>query len=210
MGFTATLRYPSLPLRLVTDSFRAGYQRRLAGYLAPLLDGVGSALDVGCDDGSMASELMALRPGIEFRGVDIQTLRPARIPRAMYDGHTLPFHDGTFDAVIAIDVLHHTRHIPELLAEMARVSRRLVILKEHLVEGAWSTFLVGLGDVLSNAPYGIGCAFNYPTLAGWQASFDAAGLDLVELRQDLDLGPGCIRRYNPLFKLSKGGRGSLE
>ncbi|HWA98956.1 MAG TPA: class I SAM-dependent methyltransferase [Pirellulales bacterium] len=198
------LRNPWRAARIWMDPFRADYRQRMARCLAPLFDApITSVLDVGCDDGELATEITALVPRLEFQGVDIQSHRPSAIPRKLFDGRTIPFDDGSFDAVMAIDVLHHTRQIGPLLAEMARVSRKYVIIKDHLTDGPASMIVVGVADYLSNAPYGIPCEFNFPTLDGWQRYFAASRLKIVEFRRNLDLGAATIARYNPLFKLEK-------
>jgi ubiquinone/menaquinone biosynthesis C-methylase UbiE len=173
-------------------------------HLAALFDDDGSSvLDFGCNDGSMALAIQAQRPSLTFQGVDIQDFLPCRIPRTIYDGRRLPFADSSFDVAMAVDVLHHTPDILASLKELARVSRRYVILKEHAAEGPISRFMVGLGDVVSNLPYGIHCTYNYPSLAQWNEHFAAAGLTVAQFRDDLPLGRICNPRQNPIFKLAK-------
>jgi len=187
--------------REIRSGFVRRYKQQVAAAVARHLPEAGTLLDVGCDDGTTAALVGAERPGLEISGVDVQTLRPCRIPRTLYDGRTLPFPAAAFDAVMAIDVLHHTRHIDQLVREMARVARSLVVIKDHLVTGPFAWLAVAFGDAVTNLPYGIPCAYNFPTRAGWQATFAAAGLELVAFRDDLELERPCIRRFNPLFVL---------
>jgi len=190
------------PIGPLIDRYRAQYRRHLAVKLRPLLEDATSVLDVGCDDG-VTSELIAKRNGtLRIEGVDVQTVRPCRIPRVIYDGRHLPFDDRSFDVVMALDVLHHTRCIPELITEMARVSRRMIVIKDHCVQGPVSRLAVALGDWITNAPYGIACPYNYPTIDQWERYFALAGLEIVEMRQDLGLNPGT-NRQNPLFRLRR-------
>lgn len=99
-----------------------------------------SVLDVGCGTGTTDRALVP-RVG-SLHGVDIseEMLAKARInvPNAdysWYDGEKLPFGDGTFDAAVAICVLHH---VPvsnrfKFVSEMVRVVRPggVVAIFEH-------------------------------------------------------------------------------
>jgi ubiquinone/menaquinone biosynthesis C-methylase UbiE len=97
-------------------------------------------LDVGCGTGTTARHLA--RRVRTLHGVDIseEMLVKAQrnVPKAKfdwYDGDKLPFSDETFDAVVAICVLHH---VPvskrlKLVSEMVRVTRSegVVAIFEH-------------------------------------------------------------------------------
>jgi len=51
-------------------------------------------------------------------------------------GEKLPFDDGEFDLVLARQVLHHARDLPQLCREMARVLREggtLLAMREHVI-----------------------------------------------------------------------------
>lgn len=51
-----------------------------------------------------------------------------RVTVAHADAHRLPFTDGSFDLVLAFDVLHHVESPYEMISEMARVSSRYIYL----------------------------------------------------------------------------------
>ncbi len=42
------------------------------------------------------------------QGLDTQDKNGCVISKDLYDGHTMPYKDNTFDIVIAVDMLHHT------------------------------------------------------------------------------------------------------
>lgn len=80
-------------------------------------------LDVGCGDGVLTHYLAGL--GHQAIGVDADPdILPADGPGAHFmlgDAHSLPFGYDSFDAVVSVMMLHHSRR-PELaLAEMRRV-----------------------------------------------------------------------------------------
>src|SRR5262249_29641109 len=109
--------------------------RVLSGVLAKELPKDATVLDVGAGEGSVALAVQALRPDVRIEGIDVFVRPNARIPVTLYDGHTLPFSDGTFDVVMFVDVLHHTTKPDRLVAEAARVARRRVVIKDHLCDG---------------------------------------------------------------------------
>jgi len=110
--------------------------------LARHLDGVGRdstapplVLDVPCGAGRLAAVLAAhgsyvgvdLSPAMlaEARKVDASSLALLR-----GEIQRLPFADGSFDAVVCCRLLHHVRepeHVADVLRELCRVSRRLVV-----------------------------------------------------------------------------------
>jgi len=104
---------------------------------------------------------------------------------------------------MTVDVLHHTADISHVLREMARVSRRYVLVKDHVVTGPIARSIVGFGDWLSNVPCGIPCVFNYPTLRGWRQHFRDAGLNEIQLLDYVQLGWPANPWQNPIFFLEK-------
>ncbi len=97
-------------------------------------------LDVGCGPGITDAHLVG-RVG-ELHGVDVAgnllDEAAAANPGASYhafDGASLPFEDGAFDASFAICVLHHVDpgERPALLGEMRRITRPggIVAVYEH-------------------------------------------------------------------------------
>jgi ubiquinone/menaquinone biosynthesis C-methylase UbiE/uncharacterized protein YbaR (Trm112 family) len=50
--------------------------------------------------------------------------RVGHFERVQADGEHLPFADGSFDLTFCVATLHHALHLPQMVAEMARVTRR--------------------------------------------------------------------------------------
>ena len=100
------------------------------GELAPA-----SFLDAGCGEGFVTEILIRQFPGMQVTGFDFNSpsveLARAKNPSATF--HTasiyeLPFRDGEFEVVGCFEVLEHL-HDPRLaLRELARVSRRAVVM----------------------------------------------------------------------------------
>lgn len=192
------------PVRVIFDKrFNPTYKNKLAEYVASLCEDGSSILDVGCDDGTVADMVMKINPTLRIVGIDIQANRPSKIPRKIYDGKKIPYPDDSFDTVMVLDVLHHTKDILPVLKEINRVTRKNIIIKDHMTYGRFSRGLISFADYISNAPYGIKCAFNFPSSRRWKSYFDQLGLRIVERPRNLRFGLGISERYHPMFKLEK-------
>lgn len=111
-------------------------------WLGPL-DGQ-SILDIGCGRGALARALTAR--GVRVHGIDpgpeaIAAARAA-VPEATFTeagAEALPFADGSFDAAVFLNSLHHVPAalMSAALGEAFRVSRGPVLVVEPLAEGSY-------------------------------------------------------------------------
>ncbi len=129
--------------------------RVLKAQIAPLIPQSASVLDVGAGDGYVAEALMAERPDIQIRGIDPLVRPNARIQVSVFDGTTIPFADDSFDAVMLVDVAHHAADPLGLLKEVARVTRRVVIIKDHRREGLFAFSTLRFMDAVGNRRHGV-------------------------------------------------------
>ena len=83
--------------------------------------------------------------------------------------------------------------IDRLLGEAARVSKRLVLVKDHKVDGPFAQTRIALMDWAANSPYGVPCLYRYPTLTGWREQQDRLGLTRVGESQAMPLYPAPYR-----------------
>jgi SAM-dependent methyltransferase len=151
------------------------WYRSLHGFVRARLGGASSVLDVGCGTGG----LLALLPRALSAGVDVS---PAALAHARGRGLasltrasacSLPFADGSFDAVLALDLLYHRDVGDEAtaLAECRRVVRPGGRVMVHAAAYRW---LYGSHD---RAVHG---ARRY-TASRVRELVAGAGLDVVEL-----------------------------
>jgi SAM-dependent methyltransferase len=83
---------------------------------------------VGCGEGGNLFHLRRQAPRIHSFGVDFSVAkatfahRTTRAPTAVADATSLPFKDGSFDAVLIRDLLHH---LPDRLAALKQAYRVL-------------------------------------------------------------------------------------
>jgi SAM-dependent methyltransferase len=176
---------------------------RLADLLAETMPQSASVLDVGCGDGSIAAEILDRRPDLRIEGVDV-LLRPStRIPVTEFDGETLPYDDAAFDAVMFVDVLHHTDNAASLLREAARVAPMLVV-KDHLTDGALAQPTLRAMDWAGNRHHGVRLPYNYLSAREWRDHVSDAGYEMDSWRDRLGiyrqpLGWVFDRRLHVLF-----------
>ena len=163
--------------------------RVLSRHVADLLPRGAAVLDVGAGDGLLAKRVMERRPDVSIRGVDVLARPHSHIPVEMFDGVRLPFPDRAFDAVMMVDVLHHASEQDALLAEMSRVTRGVVVIKDHLVDGLLAHPTLRFMDWLGNARHGVALPYAYWTRTRWQEAFDRARLRVTHWRGALHLYP---------------------
>lgn len=154
--------------------------RVLSEFLAAQIPAGSSVLDIGCGDGTIASLIAGQVPGLRIQGTEFAPRPTCRIDCVPFDGTHLPFPDASFDVCMFVDVLHHTHCIQELLAEASRVSRRLVLIKDHLSERPLDFQTLKIMDWVGNRPHGVVLPYNYQSRREWNDFFARAGLAVRE------------------------------
>ncbi len=106
------------------EGWDEGFYAKYADTLRPARPGA-RVLDVGCGVGQVVSRLTA--QGFEAHGVDVSEPNIARAVKVnpncrLYDGKTLPYPDGFFASVGALNVLEHVEVPEAFLAELVRVA----------------------------------------------------------------------------------------
>lgn len=156
-------------------------------------------IDVGCGNGTLGRAIMddpACPANVRVEGLERFARGGEPIPVRQYDGVSFPEPDGSADVVIVADVLHHEEDPVRLLSECRRVSRRLLIIKDHLVQGPLAQQRISLIDWAANAPYGVKCLYRYNTPTEWKALRERLHLGLIEERHAMNLYPPIV---NTLF-----------
>jgi SAM-dependent methyltransferase len=171
---------------LVVVSRRA---RVLSSVLAEYLSPRANVLDVGCGDGLISRLIQRSRPDISIRGIDVVPRPQTYIQVDLFDGKQIPFPDSAFDAVVLVDVLHHTTDPTVLLKECSRVSRGSILIKDNVVRGVLARPTLRLMDWVGNAPHGVPLPYNYLTTSQWRVLFGAVGLRVAARRTRLRLYP---------------------
>jgi SAM-dependent methyltransferase len=163
--------------------------RVLAAHLSALMPRDACLLDVGCGDGTIDTLMLNQRPDISIRGVDVLVRPATKIPVDPFDGERLPCADKSFDVVCFVDVLHHTNDPTVLLKEAKRVARKLVVIKDHTMDGWLAYATLRFMDWVGNAHHGVVLPYNYWPEQRWRATFSALDMPIARWEPDVGLYP---------------------
>jgi len=128
-------------------------------------------------------------PALKISGIDIMPWQNSMIPVELYDGRNIPYVDESFDCCMFVDVLHHLTDIRELLAECKRVSRKYVLIKDHLYKTAFDFGVLKFMDRAGNKPYGVALTYNYLKEEEWDTIFKESGLMVLHKKTAIPLYP---------------------
>jgi SAM-dependent methyltransferase len=150
-------------------------------------------LDVGCGDGLLARLIGENRPDLTLEGVDVLVRAQTHIPVSAFDGKRIDSPDGSYDAVMFVDVLHHTDDPEVLVREAKRVARRCVIIKDHTRNGLLAGPTLGFMDLVGNARHGVALPYNYWPRKKWREMFGRLGLEVQRWEDRLGIYPWWAR-----------------
>jgi len=166
--------------------------RELVRQITPHLRSGDRVLDVGCGFGALGKALLDARscpPGVHVKGLERVRRGNELIEVRAYEGVSISHEDRSHDVVILADVLHHESDPDPLLRECVRVSRRLVIMKDHQVKGFLAQQRISLLDWAANAPYGVTCTHQYKTPGAWTELRQRHGLVPIQEFRSMRLYP---------------------
>ncbi len=164
----------------------------------PYLNNVNSIIDVGCGNCFIAKRLT--ERGKQVTAVDIkdQSLEPS-VKVTVFNGEKLPFPDQSFDLGLLLTVMHHTPSPEKIFAEVARVSKEILVI-ETSYRNIFEKFLIVLFDSLIN--FQPRFFWNsYRSDSQWQTFFRNMGYKIVKSSKQIDLQ--IIPYFHPLYYLKK-------
>ena len=166
---------------------------QLLGFLLPS-EGLLTGLDIGCGNGEIAKNVEESCKNIEIIGIDVLVRKGAHIDVIGFDGKKLPFEDKSFDFTMLVDVLHHTDDPAGLMRECKRVSRKFVLLKDHICESWWDRKRLRFMDWVGNRAYDVKLQYNFLSRDNWSKLFKESNLACEDISYKLNL-------YLPPFSL---------
>lgn len=167
--------------------------RVLAERLAPLFPRDATVLDVGCGDGLLAKLVGQLRPDLKLEGIDVLVREGTHVPVRAFDGRHIEAADRSYDAVMFVDVLHHTDDPKVLFAEAVRVARQCVVIKDHTRDGLLAGPTLRFMDWVGNARHGVALPYNYLSFDDWMTMIEEFGLKIERWEDRLGLYPWWAR-----------------
>jgi SAM-dependent methyltransferase len=175
--------------RLHTNYVHSRRVTVLRDSLSDLIPPNSTVLDVGCGDGLISRLIMDRRPDVQLSGIDVMVRSETRISVSEFNGIEIPFPDKSFDAVMFVDVLHHTDDPLVLLREAKRVARKFILIKDHRRNGLLAGSTLRFMDWIGNAHHGVALPYNYWPHDRWGQGFSELGLKVSDWNQNFRLYP---------------------
>jgi 2-polyprenyl-3-methyl-5-hydroxy-6-metoxy-1,4-benzoquinol methylase len=138
----------------VVKRLMAGFERNVGELLRRA--GPRSIVDVGCGEGVLTEQWARSHPNTRLVGIDLddpklraewERRRQPNLDFIAGIGDKLPFEDGEFEAATAMEVLEHVPDPQAVLAEMARVASRWLLVSVPR-EPLWRALNVARGAYL--------------------------------------------------------------
>jgi SAM-dependent methyltransferase len=130
---------------------------------------------------------MQMRSDLSFKGIDVLIRPETRIPVEAFDGQHIPHDNDSFDAVMLVDVLHHAENPLGLLEEALRVSRNVVLIKDHTLEGFLAGPTLLFMDRVGNLRHDVSLRYDYWPRDRWVQAFESFGVQVTAWNQRLGL-----------------------
>lgn len=146
-------------------------------------------LDFGAGDGQIANYI-SKHFEVDLSLVDIVDYNRTKLKLTLFDGKHLPFKDDSFDSVLVIFVLHHSDHQMEILKEIKRVSKKIIIIEDtpkNWIERKFWHFW----DWLLNLGHDVPMTYTAKQDAQWLLIFKSLGLKIIKKRN--------FRPFLPIF-----------
>jgi hypothetical protein len=180
----------------------SGYRERVYRLVCAALRPLGPiphAVDVGAGEGWYAKQLVD--DAVVGRCDAVEITRRARtlVEPILYDGKRLPFGDRGADLVYAVDVVHHAPHPFALLDDMARVSARWILLKDHTYASAIGKATLAVLDEIGNRRFGIPSPGTYQREWTWLTHLQSQGFHVRTMIHPAPCQRGLLGAFtNPL------------
>jgi len=167
--------------------WRADARRKLR-LIEPWLSHQTSLLEIGSGPGSVLMEFRDA--GFQIDALDVSDSSfDASLTPMLYDGARMPFEDSAYDTALLLTVLHHIGDPDAVLAEAARVARRVIII-EDVYDTPWQRKYTKVADSITNLEF-FGHPHSNRSDPEWRETF---------AKHDLSLTHGAVHRLAGIFQ----------
>lgn len=168
-----------LDLQAILSRHLPMYKVKVPHYQAVMLDSLlelwqqrhERLLDIGGGTGVIAEAMARLFPVGEVITIDLvdRFCSDLSVKTSCYDGCTLPFDAGKFDAATLNNVLHHVpwSRRATLLREVRRVVNGPLYIKDHVSTGVLDNLRLAAMDAIGNIPFDGQVAAQYLSATDW-------------------------------------------
>lgn len=137
-------------------------------------------LDYGAGSGQI-SEYIAKKFGANMTMVDIVDYNQTKLELIKFDGKHLPFENKSFDLTLIIFVLHHSNYPIEILSELKRTAKKIIVIedtpKNMIEKTAWHFW-----DWLLNLGHDVPMTYSAKGEKEWTAIFKRLNLKIIKKR----------------------------
>jgi SAM-dependent methyltransferase len=176
-----------LELQEILSGHLTLYRKRVPYYQAFMLNAMSSLwqgrperlLDIGGGTGVIAEAMARLVPVGQVEAIDVvdRFCPGLSVKTTRYDGSSMPFADGAFNAATLNNVLHHVPcdERASLLSEIRRVVDGPLYVKDHLSTGLIDDIRLGALDLMGNIPFGGMVTARYLPAREWRDVAERSG-----------------------------------
>lgn len=181
--------------RLLFLPFLSSKAKRIGVEIVKIAKPYKKILDFGCGDMVLTKYISEHLPKNVIKGIDVIDTNLTNLKPILYEGDKLPFDDNEFDLSYVIFVLHHISEQKKFLKEIARVSRRLIIVEE-VYDNSIEKYLTFIHDWIVNRieSLSVNIPFTFHSDKEWKVIFKDMGYRLISEKRVFQL---------PLFNLTK-------
>ena len=187
---------------LLKTLYRPVYKKRievLSKMIVSHLKPEDQVLDIGSGSGHLGRAILnnfACPEGVFVQGCEKNRRGREAISTFEYDGYSIQVPDAKYDVTILADVVHHEADPDRLLKEVLRVTRRILIIKDHIPTGLLGYSRICFMDWAANKPFGVKCLYRYFTVEQWHQKYQKFKLKIIREETSIDLYPPI---YNQIF-----------
>lgn len=172
--------YKYFPFKFLVERVIRNRTQKIVNSFDKFIERKEKILDIGGGGGWIAEEIQK-RKNNEVTLLDVTDFNQTNLKLVLYDGEKIPFSDNSFDLVLLIYVLHHTKNPLKLLEEAERVTKDRIIIFEDTFSSHFDKFFLCFGDILTNFPvlFREKMPFNFKKVSEWEKIFEDFQLKLI-------------------------------